>query len=256
MAPPLDPAHRSEFGTVASWTAEVLASMDEVSQVAGASRGSASPSALAWLAECLGLGHGRPLLDVGGGLGGPAAWAVEHYDVVATVVEPMVEACAGARSLFGHAGVVATASALPFPDRSFPTAWMLGVLDTVPCPAEVLRDVRRVLDDDGRLGLLAYVACGQLDRDALPSGNAFQTSEQLEKDLRAAGFALIDRTDAAALPAAPVDWRVRQERLERAVAERHGADRRHEEAEEQSRRMGSLLSSGAVGTVLLHLVCV
>ena len=256
MAPELDPAHESEFGAVASWTAEVLTDLDEVSLVAGACRGSASPSALAWLAECLGLGGGRPLLDVGGGLGGPAAWAVEHYDVRPTVVEPMAAACAGARSLFGHTVVAANAAELPFPDGSFPAAWMLGVLDTVPDARRVLSEVRRVLHDDGRFGLLAYVACGELDPELLPRGNRFQSSEQLEADLVSVGFATIDRTPAASLPVAPVDWRVRQDRLERAVAERHGADPRHREAEEQARRMGSLLASGAVASVLLHLVCV
>ena len=60
---------------MAAWSAEVLAEGDGPTAVIGACRGSGSPSALAWLAEALELGPGRRLLDVGSGLGGPAAWA-------------------------------------------------------------------------------------------------------------------------------------------------------------------------------------
>src|SRR4051812_30084406 len=118
--PPLDPRHQSEFGTVASWTADELASLDADSLIAAACRGSASPAALAWLAECLALRAGDRLLDVGAGLGGPAAWAAEHYGVVPTTVEPMQEAAAGGRELFGLDAAVATATQLPLRSASFP----------------------------------------------------------------------------------------------------------------------------------------
>ena len=57
--PPLDPGHQNEFGTVASWTAEELASLDAASLIAGACRGSASPAS-AGLAGRMPRPAGRP----------------------------------------------------------------------------------------------------------------------------------------------------------------------------------------------------
>jgi SAM-dependent methyltransferase len=254
--PPLDPSHQSEFGTVASWSADALGELDEESLIAGACRGSASPAALAWLAECLALDSGEPLLDVGAGLGGPAAWVADHYGVVPTAVEPMFDAAHGGRTLFGLSTAVASATHLPLRGGAFRSAWMLGVLDTLPDPGAVLGEVRRVLADDGRLALLAYIAQGLLPEDAVPSGNHFQTIDELLGAVEAAGFAVIDRIDATALPPPPMDWQVRQDRLRDRVAEEHGDDPRHQDAEEQARRFGALLGSGALGAVLLHVVCI
>jgi hypothetical protein len=133
---------------------------------------------------------------------------------------------------------------------------MLGVLDTVPDPRAVLAEVRRVLTPVGRLGLLAYVARDPLSPDEVPTGNRFQTVDELLRDLSATKFAVIDRIDASTLPPAPVDWKVRQDRLESRIADAHGDDPRHREASEQADRFAALLESGRVGATLLHLVCV
>jgi hypothetical protein len=95
---------------------------------------------------------------------------------------------------------------------------------------------------------------GDPEPGELPAGNHFQTLDQLLEDLAAARFALIDRCEASTLPPAPVDWKVRQDRLRARVAGAHGDDPRHRDAAEQERRFAALLEAGDIGTVLLHLV--
>jgi ubiquinone/menaquinone biosynthesis C-methylase UbiE len=249
-------AQDNEFNVVAGWTADELVGRDTVSQLAGASRGSGGPSALAWLAESLGLRPGTHLLDVGAGLGGPAAWITERYGVWPVAVEPMVDADQGSALLFDHPIVAASASALPLRAASFDAAWILAVLDTVSDPLRVLIEVRRTLIDDGRLGILAYLARAPIEPDVKPAGNHFQSEAELHADLRAAGFAVVDRAAAGRLVEAPIDWQLRQEHVEDRLAERHGDDPRWLEAKANEEAFASLLTSGQLEPVLLHAMCV
>lgn len=248
-------AHGSEFGLVAGWTATELTGRDEMSTLAGACRGSASPGALAWLAESLQLGPDITMLDVGAGLAGPSAWASRRYGVRPITIEPMVEACRGGHRLFGLPAAAASADALPVRSATFGVAWVLGVLDTVEDQVAVLREVRRALADDGRLGVLAYVATGPVDDDRAPDGNTFATAAELDDHLDAAGFVVVDQADEDTLPAVPLDWQLRQDRLDRELAARHGNDPRWTEAKRQEGAFGRLLDDGSVAPLLLHAVC-
>lgn len=86
-----------EFDTVAAWTAEVLMEMPPGRRIPGACRGSSNPAALAWLAEALEVDRTTRMLDIGGGIGGPAAWLAERYRARPVVLEPMARASAWAR---------------------------------------------------------------------------------------------------------------------------------------------------------------
>lgn len=68
-------AMAAEFDDVAGWTADAVEQLGERHAIPATCRGSASPAALAWLAEACDLSAGTRLLDVGAGAGGPAAWA-------------------------------------------------------------------------------------------------------------------------------------------------------------------------------------
>jgi SAM-dependent methyltransferase len=249
-------AHVDEFDVMAGWTAEGLAGRSPQRRIAGACNGSCSPAALAWLAESLQSDRGEPLLDVGCGLGGALAWAEDRYGVRGLGVEPMAAAADGAANLFGHRVLRGSADALPLAARCVPNAWMLGVLDTVPDPDAALGEVRRVLTDDGRFGLLAYVADAAIDPRDLPEGNHFPTHRELSGSLEAAGFAVLDRCGSDELPAPPLDWRLEDERADDEVEDAHGGDPVWSSAQRQRRAFAALLDDGRVRPFLLHAACV
>lgn len=242
----------SEFGTVAGWTADALLELDGQARIIGACRGSGSPAALAWLAEATGVQGGTTLLDVGAGLGGPLAWARDHYDVRPLATEPMELAVAGSARLFGHTALVARAGALPFPRASVGVVWCLAALDTMEDPLRALQEARRVLTDVGRLGVLAYVADGPIDEERVPEGNHFHTTAQLDELLERAGFAVVDRSDGSTLPDPPLEWTRTQDDVDRTLRERHGGDPRWSVATDQEQRFAALLDRGDVRVALLR----
>lgn len=249
-------AHVDEFDVMAGWTADVLSARSPRRRIAGACNGSCSPAALAWLAESLQLGADEVLLDVGCGLGGALAWAADRYGVRGIGAEPMAAAAAGAAQLFGQQVLQASADALPLADGCVPSAWMLGVLDTVPDVDAALGELRRVLVDDGRVGLLAYVADEPLDAGDVPEGNHFQRPQQLLGSLADAGFGVLDRAELHELPDAPLDWRLELERADDAVERSHGSEPEWRRARSQRDRIAALLEAGRVRPMLVHAACV
>lgn len=244
-------AMESEFDVVAGWTEQVVADLGPDYAIPAGSRGSGDPSALAWLAEALEIGAARRVLDIGAGVGGAAAWLAEHFGTAPVCAEPMPAAAAAGRRLFGLPAVIAPAQRLPFRDGTFDAAWCLGVLCTTPAKAELLAEARRVLTATGRLGLLVLAATGPLP-PPLPEGNEFPTVEEVRALLGAAGFAVLQVVDGTGLPPAPVSWQARADRVAAELADRHAGDPRWEQAAEQSRRVGRLLSAGHLKTVLVH----
>ena len=127
-----DDPMEAEFDTVAEWTAEVAADLGPEYFVPAACRGSGKPAALDWLLAGLRAGPGDLLVDVGAGLGGPAAYAADRTGVRPVLVEPEPDACRAAARLFGAPVIQADATALPFADGAVGLAWSLGVLCTAP----------------------------------------------------------------------------------------------------------------------------
>jgi SAM-dependent methyltransferase len=182
-------ALEDEFDVVATWTEQVVEELGPQYAVAAACRGSGSPASLAWLAEALEVSSARRMLDAGSGVGGPAAWLAQHFSVTPVCAEPMRGAARASRRLFGLPAVAAAGQALPFPDRAFDAAWCLGVLDTAGDAGDrgaLLAELRRVLGDGGRLGLLAFLAAGPLP-PPLPEGNEFSLPDELRALLAAPG---------------------------------------------------------------------
>jgi len=249
-------AHDSEFNHVARWTADELQGRDQTSVLAGASRGSGSPSALAWLAESLAFADDLRLLDVGSGLGGPAAWASARYGVSPVGVEPMDGAALGASQLFAMPTVVGGAEALPIASATFDVAWTLGVLDTVENPKAALVEIRRCLVDDGRIGVLGYVADQPIRPADIPEGNRFPTTAELVADLASAKFAVVDWVASAVLANAPLDWSLRQARLDQVLSRDHAEDPRWHQAKENEAAFAALLDDGRVSMILIHALCV
>ena len=165
-----DDPMEAEFDTVAEWTAEVAADLGPEYFVPAACRGSGKPAALDWLLAGLRAGPGDLLVDVGAGLGGPAAYAADRTGVRPVLVEPEPDACRAAARLFGAPVIQADATALPFADGAVGLAWSLGVLCTAPsrdAQLAMLREMRRVVRPGGRIGLLVYLAVtGEAGRSA------------------------------------------------------------------------------------------
>lgn len=235
-------AMESEFGTVAGWTEEAVLALGPEHAVPAGCRGSGSEGALRWLADRLELRPGTPFLDDGAGVGGPAGWLADARGVRPVCAEPMPEAVHASRRLFGLPAVVALGQQLPFPDGSFDAAWCLGVLCTTADKSAALLELRRVLRDGGRVGLLVFVADGELT-PPVPDGNSFPTEEETRDLLAGTGFAVEDAADAD-LADSPPGWSERADAVEAEIDRRHGEDPRRREAAEQSRRVGRLLSAG------------
>ncbi|MCW2691596.1 MAG: Methyltransferase type 11, S-adenosyl-L-methionine-dependent [Mycobacterium sp.] len=252
MTQPPD-AMTAEFDTVAGWTEEAVRELGPSYAVPAACRGSGSPSDLAWLAEALELRRGTRLLDAGAGVGGPAAWAAERFDVRPVLAEPMAGACAAARRLFGLPAVAAWSQRLPFRDGAFEAAWCLGVLCTTPEKLALLQELRRVLRPVGRLGLLVYVRQRD-DLPCVPQGNSFPSVGELDGLLATAGFTVVQQLDSFGMGTAPLAWTARADRVDELVATRHGGSPAFAEAQEQGECMGRLLREGLVVGRLVHAV--
>jgi SAM-dependent methyltransferase len=245
-------AMESEFGTVAGWTEEAVLALGPDHAVPAGCRGSGSEGALRWLADALAVRAGDRVLDAGAGVGGPAGWLAAERGVRPVCAEPMAPAVHASRTLFGLPSVVALSQALPFADDSFDVAWCLGVLCTTEEKSALLGELRRVLADGGRLGLLVFIADEPLP-PPLPEGNSFPSSAEVEELLAAAGFR-VTGTAEADLADSPPEWQARADAVDAEVERRHGHDAAWAEAEEQSGRVGRLLGSGALRPRLLAAV--
>lgn len=242
-----------EFDTVAGWTQRVVEELGPEYAVPAACRGSASPAGLDRL--CDDLRPGMRLADVGGGVGGPAAYAADRAGVAPVVVDPMPAACRAAERLFGaRAGlraVVGGGERVPLATGSVDACWCIGVLCTLGDKAGVVRELRRVLAPGGPLGVLVFTADEPRPPGA-PEGNLFPTLDGTRSLLRANGFGVTDEVALDDLPDPPASWRERAGRVDDVLSREHAGDPQLAEAEDQSARMGRLMSGGVVRGHLLR----
>lgn len=239
---------KAEFDTVAGWTADAALDLGPEFHLPAGCRGSGSPGALRWLIDRLDLTATDAMVDVGAGVGGPAAFAEAEAGVHPVLSEPEVGACRAARKLFGLP-VLQAASELPFASASFDVAWSLGVLCTVPDQPLLLRELHRVLQPGGRLGLLVFVARAPLPEQ--PVGNDFPTEERLRDLLDEAGLVVENSASAADFAGLPLHWREHADAVDAELERRHGADSVWQTAEQQSAVIGRLLSAGDLAGTLL-----
>jgi SAM-dependent methyltransferase len=177
-------------------------------------------------------------------VGGPAAWLAAEHGLRPVCAEPMTAAVRACGRLFGLPAVVALGQQLPVADAAFDAAWCLGVLCTTSDKAGALTELRRVLRPGGRLGLLVFVADEPLP-PPLPEGNEFPSEEELLGLLRNAGFTLLESA-VADLDDSPDDWTERADAVDAEVERRHGDDEAFRQAQENSARVGRLLSGGGL----------
>ncbi|TCM37192.1 class I SAM-dependent methyltransferase [Kribbella sp. VKM Ac-2568] len=241
----------AEFDDVAGWTADAVEELGVRYAIPAACRGSASPAALAWLAEACELSAGTRLLDVGAGAGGPAAWAAERFGVRPVLLEPMQAAGRAAARLFGLPVIAADGARIPLRTGSVDAAWCLGVLCTVKDKAALLGEIHRVLTPGASLGLLVVVA-GSPQSLPGPEGNHFPTQDELAGLLDRTGFTLLEQTGRP--DAAPLSWSRRVEQVNAVIAARHQSARAYTLAARQGERLSRLLATGQVSMQLIHAV--
>ncbi len=234
----------SEFGTVASWSVDAARALGPRFHVPAGCRGSGGPAAMTWLLDRLPELPGETLLDIGAGIGGPAAFARERYGATVVAAEPEAEACEAARTLFGLETVCASATELPLESASFGVAWCVGVLCTIPDQDGALREIARVLRPGSHLGMLVYARTGPLDQQ--PEGNNFPALDGLEGLYRAAGFDTVDQVALAELPSPPDSWRGQEQAVADWIEQHHGDDPRWQQSVEQEQIIGRLIGSGDV----------
>ncbi|SPM39147.1 SAM-dependent methyltransferase [Mycobacterium numidiamassiliense] len=245
-------AMEAEFGTVAEWTAQVAVELGPEYAVPAGCRGSGSPPALDWLIEQMKLKPGSRLLDCGAGVGGSAAYAASSRSVLPVLVEPEIGACRAATTLFDYPVVCASGSALPMPDASFDAAWSLGVLCTTPDQLALLDELRRIVRPGGPIGLLVFIAHGDIPGNQL-EGNHFPTDSALLDLLETSSLHVEQRRTTADLPAIPDTWNERADTVTRALSEQYGHTQAWRLAERQSSRIGRLLDDGTLTGELLVL---
>jgi SAM-dependent methyltransferase len=246
-------AQEIEFDLLARWTEEAVGELGPEFAIPAGCRGSGSPADLAWLAEASMIRADTRVVDVGSGVGGPAAWLAEHFGAAPVCVEPMRGAAAAGRRLFGLPSVVADAGALPLRSGAFDVVLCLGVLCTVPAPdrPRVVGELRRVVRAGGEVGLLVFVARGPLP-GPLPEGNDFPTEDALRALLEGAGLTVVQSRESDGLAEAPTAWRERADAVDGALERRHGEDPRWRRAEEQTARIARLIGGGHVRPLLVH----
>ena len=176
-------------------------------------------AASGYLLDQLDLSPSTRLLDVGGGLGGPARLAAARYScpVVSVDLSPdYVEAARTLTERVGLAGrvqhVVASADALDLGTGTFERAMMVHVGMNLPDKPAVFAEVRRVLVEGARFGLFEQVRTGPGELPyplpwAKDASSSFVVDlASLTSTLEAAGFAVErteDRSAGAAEPASP-----------------------------------------------------
>jgi SAM-dependent methyltransferase len=243
-------AMSAEFDTVAAWTASVARDLGPEYHVPAGCRGSGSPAALEWLIDALQLSAEDRMLDCGAGVGGPAAFAAERIRVRPVLAEPEPGACRAARQLFGLPVVQADAAALPLRSDGFDVAWCLGVLCTTTDQSAVLGELRRVVSDHGRLGLLVFTAT-KAYLPVQPDGNNFPTPDGLRRLLGETGWGIETVAPPSVFGTEPAPWRDKVAAIEAELERRHQDHPAWRLAQQQSNLFGHLLATGQVESTLL-----
>ena len=126
--------------------------------------GTAWPAPLA-LARAAAISAADSVLDVGGGIGGPARLPAQRYGCRVTVVDLTAEYCAVGRTLTAWtkledqvAFVCGNALAMPFPDGSFDVAWTQHASMNIADKAGLYGEMARVVRVGGRLAFFDVLA--------------------------------------------------------------------------------------------------
>jgi SAM-dependent methyltransferase len=133
-------------------TVDDLASLDQFH--------SGGKAATLRLARLAGLALGLRVLDVGGGVGGPARTLVAHFGCLVTLVDPTESYVQASETLTARLGLtdrlthrIGSALDLPFDDGSFDVVWTQNSGMNIADKERLYAELYRVLRADGRLAI-------------------------------------------------------------------------------------------------------
>lgn len=117
------------------------------------------------LARLVGLRPGERVLDVGGGLGGPARTLAGELGCQVTVLDLTEAYCRAGEVLTARVGLAdritfrhGDATAMPFADGAFDVAWTQHSSMNIADKERLYREIRRVVRPGGRLALHEIMA--------------------------------------------------------------------------------------------------
>lgn len=155
--------------------------------------------ATAYFAEKMGFKAGENVLDIGCGLGGPARFFAQNYDIQIRGIDLSPDNIRAAQSLSTGLAIefdVGDGLGLPYESGAFDTALTMHVGMNVPDKAGFYKEIARVLKPGGRLGVYDIVKTSEGDLCyPLPWASTSETSfleatEAMELYLRQAGFSI------------------------------------------------------------------
>ena len=242
-----------EFGRYTSWVVDAISQLGDAQVIPAACRGMGNPALLRTIARLGGLAPGVRVLDVGCGIGGPAAWLARGYGCDVVAIDVMETAVKGARTLFSD---LSTAQAswrfLPFRDESFDIVTAIGVLELVDDKATCLKESKRVLRPGGIAIVYDHLRTCDVRSEA-PIANRFVTHEHFVRLVEEAGFVKAsDRPiDYEMLELGP--WRRVAVSIQEAIALAHEGDPALEKAQAEIARFLRLRKNGSIVPRLMAL---
>lgn len=163
------------------------------------------------LAQLAGISAGERVLDVGGGLGGPARTLATLFGCDVTVVDLTEEYCSVGEMLTARVGLSdrvqhrqGNALALPFPDASFDVVWTQHSTMNIEDKPSVYAQFQRVLRHEGRYASQEIMQGAMTPvhfpvpwaRD--PAISFLQTPDRTRKQIENAGFTPLHWIDETA----------------------------------------------------------
>jgi SAM-dependent methyltransferase len=236
-----------EFGRYTEWILEAVEAVGIDDPIPVACRGTADVSLFEDLAHGIGARPGLRVLDVGCGLGGPAAWLRRTHGCRVVGIDLMEQAARAARRLFDRLDTVAGSSyALPFRPGAFDAIWAVGVLELIEDKARALAEMARVLVPGGRVALYSHTTEEEEELVDPPLSDHFVSSEEVAGMAAAAGFRIGRSARVATGPRADEPGHALRSAVEAEVRRRHGTDPDFELVRAELGRFARLRATEAV----------